>query len=1836
MPEGVSQFVSAYTSGSISRAESVRIQFSMPAIEADKAGSEANASVLSFSPAIQGKAIWEDAYTLVFLPESNLPSSTVYVASLNLEKLFSQANDEAASFEFDFRTRDLYFEVQQEGFQAPDPNNLEKQAYSGIVYASDVLELEEVTQLISAKQDSRTLDIQWLQSGASEEHRFLVQDISRGEKAGEFTLAWSGKPIGHADFKGNTPIDIPSLSDFRVVNALAYQSPQQYFTLFFSDPIKSDQQLEGLIRVQDYEGTYRYSIDQNRIMVYPGSRVTGSRQVTVFPGVRNTANKRMAVENQWELTFEEEKPQVRLAGRGVIMPNSTNLSFPFEAINLQAVDVEVFKIFNNNILQFLQGNELDGTGELERVGRIVSQQKVELSKLNPRGSNNTWTRYALDLSTIIAQDPSAIYQIRIGFRPEYSSYHCGEDNSMANFNFEDEGGWEYYENEYEKEQNFKSIWSGWYGILGWYDSYRWDHRNDPCYPAYYNSDQFIRRNVLASDLGIIFKSGNDGSVFAAVTDLRNANPVSAASIEIYDYQQQLIQTLRTGSDGTVRGEIEQKPFVAIARKDNQIGYLKLSDARSQSLSRFDVAGVEPQEGLKGYLYGERGVWRPGDSIFLNFVLEDPKRQLADVPISLELFDPRGQVMEKRLVANHTGGVYPIHLATNPEAITGNWRAVVKAGGASFSKTLPIETVKPNRLKVKLDLGEQALGADNEPTQVSVSANWLHGAVAQNLRCIVEMQVMSAPTKFDKYPAYRFTDPARSFYSDPQIVYEGQLNSEGKAQFSRTLLEKQAAPGKLQMRFKTRVFEQGGDFSADTYTRSYDPYAAYTGIQIPENKYKEKRMDVDEPGALNFVVVDKSGKPLSNRNLEIGVYRVDWRWWWDSNEGYLADYASSQHLNAIQKGQVRTASNGTANWSLTLDTWGRYLVRVCDPQSGHCTGDFVYAGYPWYDDEGEMPPQEAAMLSFAPSKAAYTVGETVEIRVPASAQSRVLLSIENGSRVLEHYWLEAKAGENVFKFKATPEMAPTVYANVSLIQAHAQQNNDLPIRMYGVVPISIEDPQTRLNPEIKMPDQLKPEQEFTVEISEQAGKEMSYTIALVDEGLLDLTRFQTPNPWDAFFAKEALGVRTHDVFDYVIGAYGGDLERLLKMGGDGDLVRPDTDESANRFKPVVLHAGPFKLQKGKKAKHTFTMPNYVGSVRAMVVASSDRAYGNADKTVAVKQPLMLLATLPRVLGPGERVRIPVNLFVGDDNIREVRVKIEESSGLAEWQGGTTQTVRFSGPGEKMAYFEAEIKPYTGVATFMISAESGNHKSKQEIEIDIRNPNPYRTDITNHQLAGNGTWTQAYQSVGVPGSNENLLEVSILPPINLDKHLHYLLQYPYGCLEQTLSGGFPQLYVHQLLELSEEQKKQTATNIQATIDRLRLFQNSDGMFAYWPGQNEVNHWSNTYAGHFLLEAKDLGYDVPSGMLDRWLKAQQKLARNWDPRQQALGFYQAGSDELSQAYRLYTLALAKAPEMGAMNRLREQNNLNARARWRLAAAYSLAGQQQVASALLGNSKVQSADYQELGGTFGSPLRDQAMVLETLLQLDRKEAANEVLLNLAENLGGQQWHSTQTLGYALLAIGKYAKSQQLGKKIAFSYQLNNGAVVNAGTDRPILLIDLPERSGTLRVNNLESGALFLRLVQRGQPLTGDETSRSQNLNVQVAYYNTAMEAIDPATVQQGTDFFAEVQVTHPGQPLTYRYEQLALDQIFASGWEITNTRFEGLQQQNNSPYDYQDIRDDRVLTFFGLKPGESRIYRVSLHAAYEGRYYLPAVSAQAMYNENIQARSPGKWVEVVKANEG
>jgi uncharacterized protein YfaS (alpha-2-macroglobulin family) len=1827
-------YISGYTAGVIPQNATIRIELAgeQPVVNA---GAEVKEKLFDFSPSLKGKTYWIDGKTLEFVPEANeLKPGKVYDASFALSKVMTLKDSRLNRFDFSFRVEEKSFALKILSVDVAEAAK-DKVAVNGEIRFSDTPELEDVTKMLVVKRGGESFVPAVEQADNPHCFRFAIDGIAKLDDESQLEIKASGKAVG-IDKTVEERVTIPAAKPFTLILTEMLEASGHGIRLTFSKPVSEAQDLTGLVSLNDESIAYVPHVHDNKIdLFFERSRNLQSVLVRIDQGLKSSDGDALGQSSLVQMEIHSLDPQVEFLSSGMIMPHSGDLVLPFRAVSLYAVDLKIIRIYESNVLMFLQDNLLSGTGsnQLRRSGRLVYKKLLRLDS-DPAKDIHNWENYSIDLSRLIKQQPGDIYRVELSFKKEYASYPCSDNAAFSTeqntrlltktetgeLTEKEEAAWDeaqpYY---YDSDINW--------------DEYEWTETDNPCHATYYMmSERKAVKNVLASDLGLIVKANSNNKLWVAVSDIPGATPVQGAEVTAYDFQLQPVGSAKTDANGFAVIETRHKPFVAIAAKDRQKTYLRVAEGEENLLSRFDVGGKDVRKGLKGYIYGERGVWRPGDTLHISFMMENREAGIPDThPVTLELYNPRGQFHFRHVASNGVNGLYAFDIPTAPDDPTGLWNAYVKVGGASFHKSLRIETIKPNRLKINLDIPGEKLVAGKRSVPVKIHSAWLTGATAHSLKAHVEMTITGSATTFRNFDDYIFENPASDFSRSTTTMFEGALNDSGDAAFDMKLPDAKNAAGMLRATLSCSVFEPGGDASIFNRSMPYSPYDAYVGIRFnlkPQTYY----LETDADNVFDIVTVDVDGKPVNRSNLDYRIYNIGWNWWWDHSDESFASYLTNTSIKPVAEGSLSTANGkGTVKFRVDYPGWGRYLVYVKDREGGHATGGVIYVDWPdWRGRSKKSDPSGITMLAFSTDKPSYEAGEEVVVTIPSAPGGRALAAIENGSEVLSREWIDMTgAGDTKYKFKVTEGMAPNVYLHISLLQPHKQTVNDLPIRMYGVAPVFVTNKNSILKPQITMDEVLRPETEFAVKVKETTGKAMTYTLAVVDDGLLDLTNFKTPDPWNEFYAREALGIRTWDMYDQVMGAFGGKYGSLFSIGGDMDGAAPNA--KANRFKPVVKFIGPVTLKKGEEKTHRLKLPPYIGSVRVMVVAGQDGAYGNAEKTVSVRTPLMILPSLPRVVSVHEEIALPVNVFAMENSVKNVSVKVE-TDGLMQLADAGSKSVNFSAPGDRTVYFTLKTGASTGVEKVTVTATGNGHTSRETIEIDVRNPNPaiVRSDS---RLIEAGKSADFSYTFGGNIDGWAKMEVSRIPSIEISRSFDFLEDYPHYCSEQLTSSALPMLFLEDFKMLNSKETETIKHNVRSAISNLYGRQLTNGGIAYWPGEIYEDRWITSYAGSFLLLAKEKGYEVNQGVLTRWKNYQRKQAQNFRMTDSDSKRYRYYQYDLEQAYRLYTLALAGAPEMGAMNRLKEVKTLSLQARWRLAAAYALAGKTDAANELIFNIPTDVDAYSTNNSSYGSSYRDEAMILETLVLIGRDSEAFEQAQKMAKYLSRGQFYTTQTVACALVALGRMA--QKMSGSLDFSWTLNGANQTAVKSNSAVFQTDIPTGaspgSGKASVTNTGNGQLYVNVVSKTRPLVDTLPPVNNKIKLEVYYTNLNGAPVEIEKMKQGTDFAAVIRVSNTGFD---DYTNLALTHIIPSGWEVYNERMIHPDEPGDSrllsSYIYQDIRDDRVLTYFDLPGGMEKVFRVRLLSSYAGSFVLPAVQCEAMYDPEVQARTQAGHVTV------
>ncbi|MDR1868323.1 MAG: alpha-2-macroglobulin [Treponema sp.] len=1756
------------------------------------------------TPATAGTVDWKDEHTLRFTPHEPFTAGEQYHVNVHIPSL--------EPFGFSFEIPFSHISVSFNPVYVTDSN---ESTVSGTISAERDAIPDHVEQILAASPLLGKPT--WEHSGTV--HRFAYAPLKPGAHARTVTIDWSGLPVGTSD-RGTETIRIPGTELFEILAINPVDSAS--LEIVFSAPLKKNQDLRGFIALSTQD-TVRYTIDNNIVTVFGsqnGERVNipvGS--ALTIQEVPDAQGRILAESREYVVTETWELPEVRFPGTGVILPTSQDTVVLIETRNLTGLLIEAFRMYGDNMIQFLQINDLDGDSEFNRVGEPVWTK--ELSLPWKAEDKNKFVRHGIDLSALNQNYPDSLFHIRITFRPRHIQYVCGVNHAdFSHLTFPEDDFPAFYR--YGESSYANSTWS-------------WAYRDDPCHPAYYayNTEKHNVRagqNILISDLGLLAKKNKDGSLFVAASHLKTTEPLSDATVTVRNYQGKLLAQTQVSPDGIANfadsAAIETAYFVIAESKSAGKNYLNIDDSHALATSHFEVGGGLPLNTTRGLIYGERGVWRPGDTMFLTFLLADPEQTLpVRHPLNFSLEDPLGRTVESHTFSGSVDGFYPFIVTTRPDAPTGNWTARVKVGGASYQKTLKVETVIPNRLGITLDFGnEERISA--HPTPVTFKSSWLFGAPASQLKADINVSFSSRTTAFPAYGNYLFQSSDKQFpETSRQTVFEGTLNNEGIASFNMSLEPNYPASGKLTAHFFTRVFEQSGAFSSEQVNYEFSPYDRYVGIRFPTID-RWGQLDINSEHTVDIVVVNPDGKAVpTDVALTCTVYKLDWRWWWEMDSQEAADFVSQENRMPAVEGTT-IARNGKAAYSFRIDSqaWGPYLVIVQDVAGGHSVAQNVYIGW------GDRPQGQTGetVLNLGTEKPLYAVGETVAVTFPSNAQARALITVEKGGSIIRREWIQCSDTSSRYTFVSDESMVPNVYVHVSLIQPHLQTKNDLPIRLYGIIPITIENEATRIQPHIDTAPQWQSESKASFTVYEANAKPMTYTVAVVDEGLLGLTRYTVPDPHSTFYAKEASFIKSFDLYAHVIGAYTGKLESLLAIGGSEDSA-VDTSIATQRWKPIVRFFGPFKLEAGEKRTEEFELEPYVGSVRIMVLAASpqqqQRAYGKAEQSVIVSSDLMAFATVPRVLSPGDSADIPVSIFSYHDGNRQI--KLTATVDGATVLGEQIQQISAPKHGEYTVLYRIKAPAAPGVISFSVKAESPGLKTAHyTVPVTVRSTAIPITVAESHLITAHSTWNGTLTAPGAVGTNNVTVELSQLPSIDLSRHTNYLITYPHGCIEQVTSAVFPQLYLDRFIKLSATQLTETRAYIVAAIESIKNFQTSDGGFSYWPGGREAHNWGTSYAGHFLIEARRAGYQVPADLVEQWIKFQKNTASNWNanfanPRSTIDSAYR-NYTLLDQAYRLYTLALAGSADIGSMNRLRERNDVDSTSKWRLATAYWLIGQRDIARSMIKDLDITVADYRELSDTFGSTVRDKALILETLAITGQLARAQPLIESIAQSLSSGDWLSTQDIAYALMALSSVAKPSNspltvictvgnATETVTFSTQIAHYA---GGSQT--------EQSIPFSFQNTSAIPVYVRIIANGIPEEGLEPALREGLSITVDYRTMDGVRVNPFTVARGSDMQVTVTVTNASR--IRELQNIALIHPLPAGWEIINTRL-GTDDKLNNSIQYQDIRDDRIMSYFDLNRAESKQVQFVVNNAYSGTFYLPAIHAYAMYDESIRALVPG-----------
>ncbi len=1801
---GFSQYVSAYSGGMQSAFEPVLCVFTLD-IPDNVRSQLPEDEFFSISPSAEGKLTWVDSHTLSFQPDKPLKRGQVYKVEVALNKLMGVAETKFNEFQYQFKVMPQEIELISMGLK-PDDNKPGSWMWEGKVLLADKADKSQLEKAFIAKLEEASCQVEWEHTASGLEHVFRITGLKKSTSEQNLSAKLMGEELG-AEKVVTLETVLNREGDFKLRELRTVQFPEPYLVASFSEMLDPAQMIESVCRIAQ-ENQAKSWIQGNEVLIYPSNKISEGN-LLIDAGLRSVNGQLLNLPITQGFSFQDRQPDLQLLGDGVILPSSEGLLLPFKAINLKSVQAQVYSISDRHMGQFLQSNRLNGFQDLNRVGKPLLIRRLNLQNAG-HANLNKWQTYSIDLSPWFKAEPGALYRVVLNFASQDVACQCPPTASSGGImsrliqlinpadvpGFNDGGYYDEYLSDYS-------------------EGYDWSKRDDPCNPAFYDGNRNHQaRNLLVSDIGLMAKKESSGQWMLMATQLKTASPMSGVKLSLRSYQDEVIAEGVTDAEGRCWIKTKRQPYYLRAEHRQQRAFLRVDASSVQNIARFDVDGTGIINGQKGFLYTERGVWRPGDSIYTGFMLEDSRNPLpAGFPVVFELLNPQDQVMKREVIAWNKKPLLTFRTSTEEDAPTGNWTIKAKVGPNEFYKRIRVEAIKPNRLRIDWPGAPELVVAANKGAGLKLQSFWLHGAPASGLKAVVEGNLTPLPVSFNGFPGFEFNQSGRYGSIASSTLFSGNLDGMGSSAVKLPDVNKSMAPGMMRLDLKTRVFEPGGDASIDVLSLNYSPYPGYVGLKVPAQE-SSFWLNAGQRQKLNLLFINPFGKPIAGRKtVTLSLKKQEWRWWWQEEDEELPSFENGQTLVDGQVWEVELINGRlSTEFSFPEKKWGRYLLEVKDLEGGHAASTYLYA-----DDGSGGPAGEdmegASLLSFNIEKRAYQTGEEVKISIPAH-QGRVFVSLENGSRMVSSFWKEVNADNRTITFKATPEMSPMVYAHITLLQPHQERQSGLPIRLFGIKPITIVDPETKLEPQLKLPDVLKPASTYNLSVSEASGKPMSYTIAVVDEGLLGLTRFKTPDPWMAFHEKEALGVQTWDLYDLVSGGYAGQTGVLIGTGGDGTLLSPESQKT-NRFAPVVQFLGPFELGSGKAAQHKLTMPNYIGAVRLMVVATSGSAQGSVEKSVPVRQELMLMATMPRFIRPGDQAKLGVTLFTSKKVTAPIQVKAL-IQGAAAISGIAEQQIKPDGRSEYQVFFPLKALPKDGLAKVKFEASSGNYKATFFDDLKVmREGNPVRqliatTMAPNQSFSASPAWKDAVQL----NASFSLAGSPTFPLLSLVREME---QYPHSCAEQISSVAMARLaLINSGYVTDSKEKEKLIQEVKNYLIRLSRYQISDGQFALWPKLEQADPWVSVLVGHTMILAKQQGFNPVNTVFSDWLEKTKLMAESFPSGKMPAYVLN------TQAYRLMVLSLSGNTVLPAMNRLRENADLPNLGRQLLGMAYAVSGRIPQAKKLMLNAKSDLPYYVEQGGTYGSDLRDEAFMLMGLQYSGAQSGRDVLFRQLAANLTSDRWSSTHALALSLWVLVK--EMQLKGKPSALQYTWTfagkENKVATAATISTKEVNSL-KPSDKILVRNNGNVPLYLQTVFKGVRYS-PQNAASSRLSVQLTLKNKDGIVITASDFKKGMDVWADYTVSAPGCAVDLR--GVALKIPFAAGMEMLD--------EPTGDIDWSDRRDDRLFLYLDIPKGKSVVVKTRFQLTYAGQYFWPGASLESLYDNAFWARLSDKFIPIAE----
>lgn len=1327
--------------------------------------------------------------------------------------------------------------------------------------------------------------------------------------------------------------------------------------------------------------------------------------------------------------------------------------------------------------------------------------------------------------------------------------------------------------------------------------------------------------VTITDLAITEKSERSGSL-VWVTSLRTGKPVSGAIVTALTHNNQTLATRQTDANGIVRLRYSSNGpdgglWVITAEKDDDLSYLRPTDNR-WVLDDVEQSGRVYTKNYEVMLYAERGVYRPGDTIFLTGIIREEMGRIPPTfPLAVKVIRPDGRRIDELITEyqENSQGIFHTKFLTRSDGQTGIYRFRVTLPGSKEilgSTQVFVEAFVPLRMEVKAETTARRFGP-NEPPIIQVSGRYLWNQPAARLPVKVQGTINAMVFKPSQYSDFHYGTGKQGQYI-PLPTTSGALDSKGKADL-KVGLPKSLEAGIYRVELSATVTEPGGRSVSSNTSAVLDKLSHHIGLRLAAGKV----VAVDEPISVDWISLTGEDEPLGTGEMEMQLVGVQYDTVLKKVSGRRV-WQSVEQTNAIKTQQVKTNGDSEGSFEIRCPEAGRYRLIVTDRRTKSVTQLDFYAS------EDSSGPQSLAMgqperLEIVTDKERYLPGETAKVLVRSPLSGVLLLTIET-DYVVDLRTAEIRENSIELEVPLSKELRGGAFVTATMVRAiDPAQKNWLPHRAMGMARILLDHNSHNIPVKINAPKKVKPGQTVSVAIETGLPSDSNHPtfvhIWAVDKGILLTSAYQTPDPMGFFFGPRKLGVSTADIFFRLLPDYDRPVG-MMRVGADGadartiGVLRRNPVPTRQR-QACVIWREAVSVDPNGDALIMMKLPDLIGQMRLMAVAIDHDRYGRAEHALTLAAPLIVETSWPRFVAPGDTFQVPVKLFNSTRRTLAVRLETKVDGPInitadptmnrIVVESGKPATHLLNVEASKIGSVDAQVEaveieavdePLTAVNTAYLS---------------VRPATALHCDVKLHAItAGDKLIIEPPKSF-IKDTTRMTISIGPWPAVQLQTALEKLVGYPYGCIEQTSSRLFALLYAADIL--GSERAEEINSMVQAGIARLWAMQTHSGGLSYWPGRSQPSKWGTAYAAWCLLEANNAGHKVDprfSRELVKYLDAQLQTIDN-------------GEDDINmKPLFCRVLSTFGQPPYGWMNRLAERKDeLDGASLAHLAGAFYAAANKGKALALVPEQPLSMTVETTTKGRLTSQVQQGAVLLSVLLDMDPN---NAMAAPLAERLMQARrngcWGSTLENSAAVVALARYqAITSKEESEFTGTIHSNKAQDISFDHTKPVSH-KFHNVAGPIEISSSGSGKIYVSVSTEGLAVEGLVQPYDRQMSVKRRWLDSEGRSVDFNNLHVGDLVHVEVQVS---SPRGIQANNIAIVNALPGGLEVENPRLttsaEAGKLRGDRP-DYIEFLDDRVVLFCSVS-SKKRVFRYALRATTTGRFNLPPIQASCMYDPAV-----------------